>query len=100
MTETKRNSLKLRNSRFSIGRKVENMSEYRNEGRCHECDATGGSHYPGCSYEGTEGRCRLGGSGLGKFFFMLIFLFGIFVAALCPPLGVGIIVLGAKITGV
>ena len=34
------------------------MSEYNHENRCHECDATGGHHYPGCTYEGTEGNYR------------------------------------------
>lgn len=30
------------------------MSEdYGGNHRCPECDATGGNHYPGCTYEGT-----------------------------------------------
>ena len=42
------------------------MSEYNHENRCHECDATGGHHYPGCTYEGTEGNYRYSsGSGNG-----------------------------------
>ena len=41
------------------------MSEYNHENRCHECDATGGHHYPGCTYEGTEGNYRYS-SGSGK----------------------------------
>ena len=42
------------------------MSEYNHENRCHECDATGGHHYPGCTYEVTEGNYRYySGSGNG-----------------------------------
>ena len=42
------------------------MSEYNHENRCHECDVTGGHHYPGCTYEGTEGNYRYSsGSGDG-----------------------------------
>ena len=42
------------------------MSEYNHENRCPECDATGGHHYLGCTYEGTEGNYRYSsGSGNG-----------------------------------
>lgn len=87
----------------SARRKGENMSEYKGNNHCHECDANHGKHYPGCTYEGSEGsggRVGFGGSDLGRFCFVFIFVFGIFVAALCPPIGVWIIVIGAKITGV
>jgi len=30
------------------------MSIYDNNGRCHECDGTNGSHYPGCDFDGTN----------------------------------------------
>lgn len=76
------------------------MREYGENQHCHECDGTHGNHYPGCSYEGTGPRFGFGGSDLGKICFFFIMLFGMFIAALCPPIGVLIIVLGAKITGV
>ena len=41
------------------------MSDYNHENRCPECDGTGGHHYPGCTYEGTEGNYRYS-SGSGK----------------------------------
>ncbi len=75
------------------------MGDYRNN-RCHECDGTGGNHYAGCDFDGDRGSGRLCGSDLGKACFFLILFIGAFVTALCPPLGIGIIVLGAKITGV
>ena len=75
------------------------MSEYNN-GRCHECDGTHGAHYSGCSYDGVCGNVGFGGSGLSQFCFFIILIFGAFVAAVLPPLGMGIIMLGAKITGV
>lgn len=76
------------------------MSEYGENHHCHECDGSHGHHYPGCSYEGSGSSGGLGGSDLGKICFFVIMLFGIFIAALCPPIGVLIIVLGAKITEV
>lgn len=30
------------------------MSEYNSEHRCPDCDGTGGNHYPGCVYDGTD----------------------------------------------
>ena len=42
------------------------MSEYNSENHCPECDATGGDHYPGCIYEGTDSDYRISrGSGNG-----------------------------------
>lgn len=35
------------------------MSEYNSENRCPECDATGGEHFPGCIYEGTDSNYRI-----------------------------------------
>lgn len=75
------------------------MSGYNNQGRCHECDGTHGNHYPGCDFEGG-GNARLGGSALSQFCFFVFLLFGAVVTAFLPPLGIGIIMLGAKITGV
>ena len=46
------------------------MSEYNSENRCHECDATGGDHYPGCIYEGTDSNYRIprgSGNGMSTF---------------------------------
>ena len=75
------------------------MNDYGNNTRCYECDGTHGNHYPGCTYEGKNGSGRLGGSAIGQFCFFIILIFGAFITALCPPLGIGIIMLGAKITG-
>lgn len=76
------------------------MSEYGGNNHCHECDGSHGKHYPGCTHEGSSGKAGFGGSDLGKVLFFLFLIFGVFVAALCPPIGVLIIILGAKITGV
>lgn len=56
------------------------MSEYNRENRCHECDGTGGHHYPGCTYEGTEGhRSYSSGSGdqISTFCFIMSFIGGV-----------------------
>jgi hypothetical protein len=42
----------------------------------------------------------MGGSDGAKAVFFIFLIIGIFVAALVPPLGVGLIILGAKITNV
>ena len=34
------------------------MSEYNSEHRCPDCDGTGGNHYPGCVYDGTDSNYR------------------------------------------
>ena len=42
------------------------MSEYNSEHRCPDCDGTGGNHYPGCVYDGTDSNYRPSrGSGNG-----------------------------------
>jgi hypothetical protein len=86
------------------GRKAVAMSGYHGDnGHCWDCDGGNGNHYPGCSYEGTGKRgvsYRPSGNGGAKFVFTLFLIAGIFVAALVPPLGAGIIILGAKITNV
>lgn len=76
------------------------MSEYGGNHHCHECDGSHGHHYSGCSHEGTGSRGGFGGSDFGKMCFFIILLFGVFIAALCPPIGALIIVAGAEITGV
>lgn len=76
------------------------MDGYNNHGHCYECDGKYGTHYPGCDFDGNSGRAGFGGSGLAQFCFILIFIFGAVVAAFLPPIGIGIIMLGAKITGV
>jgi hypothetical protein len=80
------------------------MSEYHGDnGHCWECDGTNSNHYPGCTYDGTGKRgesYRPGGNDGAKFVFAIFLIIGIFVAALAPPLGAAIIVLGAKITNV
>lgn len=61
-----------------------------------------GNHYNGCVYEGTSryGSSSLGGSSAEKFVFAIFCIVGILFGILCPPLGAGIIILGAEITGV
>lgn len=86
--------------RLRLSRKGGTMSEYGGNNHCHECDGLHGNHYPGCIYEGSSGRAGCGGSDLGKAIFFFFVIIGVFVAALCPPIGALIIVLGAKITGV
>jgi hypothetical protein len=80
------------------------MSEHDGDfGHCWECHGDDGIHYPGCIYDGTGKRgesCRMGGSDGAKVVFFIFFMIGVFVAALVPPLGIGIIILGAKITNV
>jgi hypothetical protein len=80
------------------------MSEYHGDyGHCCECHGDNGVHYPGCTFDGTgkSGESyRLGGSDGAKVVFALFLIAGIFVAALAPLIGVGIIILGAKITNV
>ena len=76
------------------------MSDYGKNNRCHECDGTGGTHYAGCDFDGNSGGGRLGGNTTGQFCFFVILLIGACVTAVCPPIGIGIIMLGAKITGV
>jgi hypothetical protein len=80
------------------------MSDYHGDnGHCWECDGNSGHHYPGCTYDGTGSRgsyTGFGGSGNAKFVFGIFFLVGTFVAVLCAPVGIGIILLGAKITNV
>ena len=34
------------------------MSEYNSEHRCPDCNGTGGNHYPGCVYDGTDSNYR------------------------------------------
>lgn len=42
------------------------MSEYNSEHRCPDCDGTGGNHYPGCVYDGTDSNYSFSrGSGGG-----------------------------------
>lgn len=82
-----------------MNRKGETMSENR-KNYCHECDGTNGKHYPGCTNEGNGTKIGFNGNFLGAFCFTFILIFGLFVTALLPPLGIFIIMLGAKITGV
>ena len=59
------------------------MSEYNSEHRCPDCDGTGGNHYPGCVYDGTDSnyrpsRCSGGGmSTLGAIMCIIGSLFGV-----------------------
>jgi hypothetical protein len=80
------------------------MSEYNgNNGHCCDCDGDNGVHYPGCTYDGTGkkgGSYRMGGREGAKLVFLIFLIIGLFIAAFVPPLGVGIIMLGAKITNV
>jgi hypothetical protein len=79
------------------------MSEFNDGGHCWECDGDGGNHYPGCTYEGTGKRgesYRPSGNGGAQVVFALFVMVGIFVAVFLPPLGAGIIILGAKITNI
>ena len=49
-----------------VEQKGVSMSEYNSGNRCPECDATGGNHYPGCTYEGMGNNERYSsGSGNG-----------------------------------
>lgn len=42
------------------------MSEYNSEHSCPDCDGTGGNHYPGCVYDGTDSNYSFSrGSGGG-----------------------------------
>lgn len=46
------------------------MSDYHGENRCPDCDGTGGNHYPGCDYDGTNGNyhyARGSGNGMSTF---------------------------------
>lgn len=62
------------------------MSEYNSGNHCPECDATGGNHYPGCTYEGTGSNERYSsGSGNG------MSTFGAIMCVIGGFLGVAII---------
>jgi hypothetical protein len=75
------------------------MSEFHDDEHCWECDGDNGNHYPGCIYDGTGKKGEsYRPSGNGGAQFILFLIVGIFVAALAPLLGVGIMILGAKIT--
>ena len=56
------------------------MGRYRYDGggHCPECDGTGDSHYPGCTYDGTgSGGYRSSGGGMsakGGVFLLMIAL--------------------------
>jgi hypothetical protein len=80
------------------------MSGFHDDGgHCWECDGDNGNHYPGCTYDGTGKRgesYRPSGNGGAQVVFALFLIAGIFVAALAPPIGIGIIILGAKITNI
>lgn len=61
------------------------MSEYNSENRCPECDATGGHHYPGCTYEGTGSTERYSsgsGNGMSTFGAIMCVIGGFFGVAL------------------
>jgi hypothetical protein len=72
-------------------------------GHCWECHGDNGVHYPGCTFDGTgkgTPSYHMGGSDGAKVVFSIFFIIGILIAAIAPPLGVGLIILGAKITNV
>lgn len=76
------------------------MSDYNEHFNCPECNGYGGNHYSECSsYEGN-GSVGFGGSGLAKFVFGIFVVVGLFLMVACPPLGAGVIALGAYLTGV
>ena len=46
------------------------MNDYHGDNHCPDCDGTGGDHYPGCDYDGTNGNyhySRRSGNGMSTF---------------------------------
>lgn len=68
---------------------------------CSDCGGSDGNHFNDCIYDGVHsGSRKLGGDFTEKFVFAIFCVVGVLGALLFPPLGAGIIMLGAKITGV
>lgn len=67
------------------------MSEH-SDNRCPECDATGGNHYPGCTYEGMQSNYRYSSGsrkGISTFGAIISVIAGLFLqAALYTALGI------------
>ena len=67
---------------------------------CPNCGGSDGNHFGDCIYDGAGGNSSLGGSLGGKLVFAGFCVVGVLLAVVFPPLGAGVILLGAYLTGV
>lgn len=73
------------------------MGDYNDSFSCFECHGYDGDHSTDCSYYG--GRRSSGSGGLSELVFCFFVVIGILLMLIFPPLGAGLIWLGAYLTG-